>query len=198
MTINKDPKNLEQLLELIRDTDHNGKEIKFGDILDQVGHRSFGSLLLTAGLIISAPLIGDIPGVPVLLGAFVILTSGQLLLGKDHFWLPKWLLERSADPAKLDKGMDWIQPVARFIDRWLKPRLKIVTGKLGIYAIAIACVLVGLLTPVMEFIPFSAQFAGAAITAFGLAIIAKDGLFAILGYLITAGIFGLLIYGILL
>jgi hypothetical protein len=37
----------------------------------------------------------------------------------------------------------------------------------------------------MELVPFSANVAGAALTAFGLALIANDGVFALVGYAIT-------------
>jgi len=58
--------------------------------------------------------------------------------------------------------------------------------------IAAVCVFMGLLTPILEFIPFSAQFAGAALIAFGFAVISGDGLFALLGYLIETVIAGCL------
>lgn len=38
------------------------------DVLDIIGHRSFGPLLLFAGIVMLAPVVGDIPGVPVLMG----------------------------------------------------------------------------------------------------------------------------------
>lgn len=197
MSIKQDPENLEQLFKRVRYAEKDDDKVSLKAILDEVGHRSFGPLLLTAGLIISAPVIGDIPGVPVILGTFVFLTAGQLLLQRDHFWLPDWLLKRSADREKLNKGLDWLLPAGRFIDRLLKPRLRFLTKKAGIYAIAATCMFIAMLTPVMELIPFSAQVAGAAITAFGLAIIADDGLFAIIGFLISAGSFGVVLYGFL-
>lgn len=54
-----------------------------------IGRRSFGPLLLMAGLIILAPVVGDIPGVPSIMGVFIVLVSVQLLIGQEHFWLPK-------------------------------------------------------------------------------------------------------------
>lgn len=43
--------------------------------MDEVGRKSFGPLLLLAGLNMTAPVIGDIPGVPVILGVFVLLVA---------------------------------------------------------------------------------------------------------------------------
>jgi hypothetical protein len=46
----------------------------------------------------------------------------------------------------------------------------------------------------MEFVPFSANIAGAALTAFGLALIAHDGLLALLAFVLTAMIVALGVY----
>jgi hypothetical protein len=40
--------------------------------------------------------------------------------------------------------------------------------------------------PLMDFVPFTANIAGAALTAFGLSIIARDGLMAIGAFAFTA------------
>jgi hypothetical protein len=63
-----------------------------------------------------------------------------------------------------------------------------------VYPTAIVCICISLAMPVMEFIPFSANFAGAALTAFGLSFIAKDGLMALFGYVFTGSIVLFVIY----
>lgn len=50
---------------------------------------------------------------------------------------------------------------------------------------AIVCMLVALAMPAMEVVPFSANGAGAALMTFGLGIVARDGLLALLGMVIT-------------
>ena len=45
--------------------------------------------------------------------------------------------------------------------------------------------------PLMELVPFSATTAGVALAAFGLAVIAHDGLLALLAFLATAIALGL-------
>ncbi len=42
--------------------------------------------------------------------------------------------------------------------------------------------------PVMEFIPFSANIAGIALTALGLSVITRDGLLALIAFGFTAAI----------
>jgi hypothetical protein len=57
--------------------------------MDAVGRRSFGPLLLLAGIVLAAPGVGDIPGVPTVMGLFILLVSGQMLFDRDHFWMPQ-------------------------------------------------------------------------------------------------------------
>ncbi len=45
--------------------------------MQAVGSRSFGPLLLVAGLVTLSP-AGDVPGVPTIMAAFVFLVAGQL------------------------------------------------------------------------------------------------------------------------
>jgi hypothetical protein len=53
--------------------------------------------------------------------------------------------------------------------------------------------LISLAMPVMEVIPFSASGAGAALTAFGLALIARDGLTALFALIFTVTTGGLIL-----
>jgi hypothetical protein len=59
------------------------------------------------------------------------------------------------------------------------------TGYIGIRVTAFICLLVALAMPPMEFIPFSANGAGLALTLFGLGLVARDGLMLALGFLLT-------------
>lgn len=194
---NQNITNLEQLLKRIGEAVRDKEHVSLGLILEVVGHRSFGPILLMAGLVMLAPIIGDIPGVPVMMGVLVVLTAGQLLFRREHLWLPRWLLKRSVAQDKLDKALGWMQSPARFVDRLLRQRLTMFTEGAGVYVIAIVCIVIAAATPVMEAVPFSANGAGAALTAFALSLIAHDGLLTLLAFLFTAGTLGLVIYNLL-
>lgn len=189
--------NLEELLDQIKKAGEKNDEVTFDNILDKIGRRSFAPMILLAGVIISAPVIGDIPGVPTIMGAFVVLTTVQLLLQRDHFWMPDWILKRSADKEKIKKGIDWLYKPARYIDRLLKPRLTLFTHGAGHYTIAVVSFLMALCLPVMEVIPFSANVAGIAFILFGLSLITHDGFIALLALLFALGTFGIVVFGIL-
>lgn len=174
-----DATNMEQLLDQIRKSATGSEQVSVNAILNGVGERSFGPVVLLAGLITIAPLIGDIPGVPTILGMVVLLTLGQLLFRRHSIWLPTWISHRSVPQDKLLKGLDWLQKPARFLDRWTGPRLVFLVDGPGLYVMAILCILVAMAMPAMEVVPFSANGAGAALMTFGLAIVARDGLLAI-------------------
>lgn len=64
----------------------------------------------------------------------------------------------------------------------------------GSYLIGTSALMDALVMPILEFIPFSATLAGAALTAFGLALIARDDYLAILSLAATAGVMSLIAY----
>lgn len=128
MRSNAAPRNLEQVVDRLEDAAEQGDRVSLDLMMDEVGRRSFGPLLLLAGLIMSAPVVGDIPGVPTILGLFVLLVAVQLLLGHDHFWMPQWLLKRLVASTKVKKSAQkWLRRPAQFVDRFLKRRLEILT-----------------------------------------------------------------------
>lgn len=188
--MNDEVGSLGELLKRIREIDSAEDPVKLRVVLEHVGRRSFGPVILLAGIVTMAPLIGDIPGVPTLMASLVVLTAAQLLLGKRNFWLPGLLLERAVPRARLHRILAWLDRPAAVLDRWFRPRLEAVSAGRGIYLVALACILVALVMPFLEFIPFSANLAATAWIAFGLAIIFRDGYAALFALLVTFGMFG--------
>lgn len=190
------PESLQQLLDWIAEPAANSDRISLGAVLDSVGRRSFGPILLLAGLVIAVPVIGDIPGVPTVMGVLVVIAGLQLVFNRQHIWLPDWLLNRSIKHEVLCKSVDRARPVARFMDRWTRPRLARLTGRGGAFGIAVACITIAAATPAMEFVPFSANGAGLALVAFGLALISRDGLLASIAFAVWAITIGLVAFAL--
>ncbi len=188
----EEPISLTELVEKISDAADHREKITVDNILDSVGRRSFGPILVVTGLITVAPLIGDIPGMPTIMGTIIVLTAVQLLFGKDHFWLPQFILKRSVSHDKLCKAVNWLRKPAHFLDRFTKPRITFLTKKAGVKIVSLVSIIIAGALPAMEFIPFSANLAGFAFTMFGLSLIAHDGLLALISFLATIGIFVLL------
>lgn len=186
--INGVPRNLGDLLQRIAQVASDRDRVSLSAIMDALGTRSFGPVLLLIGVILVSPLSG-MPGMPTTMGLGLALISLQLLMGREAFWLPGWLLNRHVSSNRLQKALQWLDRPARFIDWWLRPRLSILASQGGAIVIAIVCLLLALAMPMMEVVPFSATAAGLAVVAFGLALVAVDGLFVLLGllYLLAVG-----------
>lgn len=180
-----EPTCLEEVIDRVAGAAEERATVNLGELLEAVGRRSFGPLLLLAGVIAVSPLSG-IPGIPTTLGCIVILIAVQLLMKRDHFWLPRWALRRSLRRENLDKAVRFMRRPARRVDRVLRERLTVLTQGPATHGIAVLCGLIALTMPPLEIVPFAASTAGAALSGFGLALIARDGLMAIGALLFTA------------
>lgn len=179
-------RDLEDLLAQIATAAHHDQAVvTVGDILEAVGTRSFAPLLMLTGTLLVSPLSG-IPLFPTTMALVVLLVSVQMLVGRRHFWLPRWLLRRNLRRQSLLRGLDWLQAPCAFIDRYLQPRLACLLGRSSQALIALLCLLIVVMMPIMELIPFSSSIAGVALCAFGLALVALDGLMVLLGYAVIA------------
>lgn len=193
---NHEPSNLESLLDALQGAeDSNEDSVSVDDLVEATGRRSFGPLLLVAGMLVASPLSG-IPGFPTLSALIVLLIATQLLLGRSSFWLPQWLLRRELDQSKVDSALKFLRPPARWIDKLLKPRLSMLTRGVFVYAIGALCALLAIAMPPLEMVPMASSIVGAVLAAFGLGLIAHDGLLIVLALALCTGTAAWLIFGL--
>lgn len=186
-TAEKSASNLESLLDDSEEAARRaGGEVTVGQIMDSIGRRSFGPLLMLPALIAFTPL-GGVPLLPTALATIAVLIAAQMLIGMDHVWLPQAVQRRGVDAGKLGKSVAWLRPAARVIDKLIRPRLDHLTQPPFVQAAAFVCVLVALTVPPLEIIPFGGTVSWAAIGLFGLALIAHDGLLVIVAFAFSLG-----------
>ncbi len=183
----KEPANLEQMLDNLEQGVGNDERVTVKTMLSAAGSRSFAPALLLAGLIMFSPLSG-IPGLPSLAALLVLLIAGQMLLGRHYFWVPTFIESRSVSRRKFEVALRWLNPVARFIDRFLKPRLTRLTQGPGTIVLTLVCMIVALSVPPLEIFPFLASAAGAILMLLSLSMIANDGVMALLAMLLVGGL----------
>lgn len=150
-------------------------KVTIGSIQEAAGHRVSGPMLLIPGLAITSPLSG-IPTLPTILAAVIGLVSAQLLAGRTSIWLPERLRKAGVSSAKAGKAIAFLRPAAKFTDRISRKRLKWLSGPLAIRTAGFLCLLVALVMPPLEFIPFSNSAAGFLVALVGLALTVNDGL----------------------
>lgn len=168
--------------------DEEAKQVTVADILGVIGQRSFGAMLLVPGLIVLSPISG-IPGVPTMGALAVVLIVGQMLIGKRCFWVPEVLRRRRISRVRMVQARRFLLPMARFVDRLVWPRLSFLTRGPFAYLIALTCLAIALIMPPLEAILFANVVTSAAISAFGLALVAHDGVLAAIAFALTGGSF---------
>lgn len=179
-------RDLRGVLDRVKKAGDGEDQVNVGEILETVGQRSFGPILIVISLIAFTPL-GAVPGVPTLLATLVVLIAGQILFGVRHFRLPQAILRRHMEREKFTRSLGFTRKAARAVDAILKPRLSWLFSGPYVRVAALGCILVALTVPPLEVLPFAGTVSWAAIAAFGLALVAHDGLFAIvaLGFAAT-------------
>lgn len=169
---------LGDLVQKVEDCVDNGEAVSIGLIQKIAGRRAAGPMLLLPALLVVSPL-SIIPGLPSLVGLNSVLIAGQVALGRETVWLPKWLTKRCISAKQAQKLLKFLRPVSKVTDTVIKPRVRPLTGMAMRRAGAVVCVLVGAIMPVMELVPFTSTWAGVVIAGYGLAITARDGLLAL-------------------
>lgn len=184
MAFRRDRSNFQELLRNIEDAG-DGEKVRIGDLLEVAGPRSFGPLLLVPSALVASPMSG-IPGFSTTAAILIAAISIQMMMGRRGFWLPAPLLRRHISRALLRRLIAFLMPAARFADRLLRPRLTALTQRPFSRIIAAVCLVIALSMPPLEIIPFANHITAAVIAVFAVALVAQDGLLALLA-LVLAG-----------
>ena len=178
------PHSLDELLDRLEEPVEQEGRTTVRTLMETVGEPSFGPLLVTIGLAGVTPLSG-VPTVPSLLAVCAMLVSLQLVFGRKHFWLPRFILDRHVTRGRLRASTRLVRKPARVVDRVIKPRLSFLTGGLANRLVALVVTVIALAVPPLELLPFAAALPSLAILAFGLGLIARDGLLVLIALLIS-------------
>lgn len=181
---------LERLKELADDGDRQEK-VTVGEVTEAFGTRTYGPFLLVPALLGISP-IGGIPGVPTFLAAIVLLFAVQMVFGRQRLWLPGMIENRGVDREKLGKASDKLGGVAKVMDKVFRGRLESLAGRTASRVAATVVVLLCLAIPPLELLPFAVILPMAVVAAFGVAMIARDGLLMLIAFAGSAGAFYLL------
>ena len=184
------PESVGDILDRLEQIARAEGDVSLGKVVEALGNRSHGPFLLIPALIDISP-VGGIPGLPTLLGAIIILVAAQMLLGRKHLWLPGFVTRRSLSPEKTCKTTAKLRGLARFLDRWFHGRMPRLTRGPFVRVAAGLCILLALTVPPLELLPFATTAPMAAIAAFGLALLVRDGLLMIIAMVLAAAAVGI-------
>jgi hypothetical protein len=154
-----------------------GPRVTLGDCVSVLRERAFGSFML----ILSLPNILPLPwGAATILGIPMVLIASQMMLGRRALWLPGWLLRLGADQAVVAKVLDRALPRLRRMERWLRPRVAVLSSAPAERVIGALCIFLCfvLVLPV----PLLGWFPAFALVALSLGLVERDGAVLLVGF----------------
>lgn len=178
--------SLEAVLDSLKNAG-NDDTISVNDVLETFSDRSLGVLLIVFGLIAALPLVGAIPGVSVVMGILILTAIIRSLVGGGAIGVPKVIGDREIKEKKLERAVSRSRPYVQMVDGYLKERLTVFTASRAARICIAVCsaVLATSMFP-LAVVPFGVQAPATGILAFGLALTARDGVFALIGYFLAA------------
>jgi len=184
--VSHEPHSMGDVLGELDELAANHDEVRVADVLDDFGARSFGPFIMIPAVLEITP-AGGIPGVPTVLALFIALIAVQLLIGRDHVWMPQFVQRRAVGSKKLHKAVGKLKGMANFLDRHSKGRLEGLTKGTAIKLVAAVIIALCCTVPPLEFLPFASTIPMLAIAVLGLALTVRDGAL-LLGSLLFAGL----------
>jgi hypothetical protein len=164
--------------------------VSVGDLAERIGQRGYGALLIVPALLEITP-IGGVPGVPTVLAVIISLFAVQILLGRQRMWLPRFIEQRQVPVSRLTAGVSGLRPLARRLDGCFRGRFHVLTERAFVRFAALICLLLMLLVPPLEIVPFASSAPMLAVIAFGLTLLIRDGVLMVVAILISGGAFAL-------
>lgn len=122
---------------------HQEPRISLGDLLDALGDRGFGLVVLALALPNGIP-GPTLPGLSAIFGIGLVLLGAQLMRAFPEPRLPGIVRRRSVTLAGFSRFLDRALPRIRRVERWLRPRQSWLTGTGGARLIGLVIALMGI------------------------------------------------------
>ena len=153
-------------------------------LLTTVGEHS----MLLLCIILTIPFLTPIPlpGVSTIFGAIIMLIAAGIILNRLP-WLPRQVLDRPISSEQLGKVMQRGSQLSAKIERFVKPRLSVLSATTTVNRVNGLLLLLGgtmLILP-LPFIPLSNMIPGYGILFLAIGMLQRDGLMILLGYLLN-------------
>jgi len=193
----QEPHSVGEILDVLDALSKERERVSLGEIVESFGNRSYGPVLMIPLLVDWSP-IGGVPGVQSFLALTAAIVAAQMMVGRQHLWLPGFVARRGISGEKLAKATVRLRGVARFMDRHFHGRLKPLTRAPFSRIAAGIVIAICLAVPPLDLIPFGGSGPMLAIAMFGLAILVRDGLLMIVALALSAGAvaLGLSLWGV--
>lgn len=160
------------------------------DVVEALGRASFSPLLMLPAMVVVTPASG-IPLLSTVCGISIAMIAFQMIVHRDHVWLPKWIMRRHAHKERIAKALDWLTPPARWLDKITKERMCILVEPPFLIVLQLICLAAGAMMPVLELVPFSSSMLGFAVAILAVAMVTRDGVLVLGGFIVIGSVFAL-------
>lgn len=164
---------------LLKAVEGEGEKISIGEIIDKLDARAFGLGVLMFALPSCLPMP---PGVPTIVGVVLLIVSIQMVMFRSELWLPRLISDRSFARAPLVGGIRKVKPRLEALERFAKPRLLFLTGRLGTFLIGVI-VLIMAIVLILPLPPGGNLPPALACAVLGMGLAERDGVIILLGLL---------------
>jgi hypothetical protein len=155
--------------------DETRPRVSVGDLLEALHDRAIGALIFVFALPNTLPMP---PGASSILGAPLLFLTAQLTFGRRP-WLPRMISSRSMDRAHFAAVVGRVAPWLARAESLLRPRLGILVRPPFEYLIGGICLVLSIILFLP--IPMGNMPPALAICLFSLAVLERDGAWALAG-----------------
>lgn len=152
-------------------------EVTVRDMIAGFGQTSFLPVMMAAALLVVSPLSG-IPLFSSVCGLSIAFVASQMFMGRDHLWLPKFVMNQKVSGTRLCGALRRITRGADWLDERAKRRMLFMVRGPMRKGLEFMCILCGGAMPFLELVPFSSSILGLAVLLISTALLTRDGLFA--------------------
>lgn len=179
------PRTSGLLLDFARRFPH--ERVRLRDLLEVLGARSFGFLLLVFALPNAVPV--GIPGTSAVTGLPMTLIALQMMLGRPQPYLPRWLGNRSLKREDFRRLVEKVAPWMQRLEGLMRPRWGLLTTVRGERILGGVSFVLGLVLCLP--IPLGNLLPALGVTLLALGLMERDGVSVSAG--LATGVVGLVL-----
>ena len=159
-----------------------------GRIIETLGERGFGILLLVLSLPSALPI--PAPGYSTPFGVVLAILALEMIVARETPYLPARAKALQISPSLAAKMIGFISGLFRRIEHFIRPRMRWISSRGGrmIFGWVVLFMAVLMMFP----IPLTNTFPAFVIFLIGIAFLEEDGVFAVLAF--AVGILAVLLY----
>lgn len=162
------------IAEIVDDFDDHST-MTVADFLAKMGNRAHAMAILVFS--ISTVVAGVVPGFSTLTAVPILFIALQMAVGKTSIWLPKKIRVKKIPPGVVRGALAQSVPTLRLLEKFLRPRLIILTHPIMSRIIALVMVVLAMVLSLP--IPGGNFLPSMGISILALSLLERDGLFVL-------------------